>query len=63
MLTLPKDAVSGQKLRLIFVTNDSFDNDEIGAILSKFEGRFKEFATRETHDLIFKDGSFSFSIR
>jgi hypothetical protein len=53
-----KEAISGQKLRLVFITNGSFANDEMGSFLSKFEDRFEEFMAIGMHDLKFEKGKF-----
>lgn len=53
-----KEAISGQKLRLVFITNGSFANDEMGSFLSKFEDRFEEFAQKNNHPIHYKQEKF-----
>jgi len=53
-----KEVVSGQKLRLIFVTNDAFDNDEMGSFLIQFEDHIEEFSKKSQEALRFRMGRF-----
>lgn len=41
-----KEMVEGQKIRLVFVTNDAFENDEMGSFLMQFEDYLEEFAKK-----------------
>lgn len=53
-----KDAASGQKIRLIFVTNEAFENDEIGSFLVQFEDHLEEFVQKKAESLRFRIGRF-----
>lgn len=53
-----KDAASGQKLRLVFVTNEAFENDEMGSFMVQFEDRLKEFVKKSPEALRFMMGRF-----
>lgn len=51
-----KEAVSGQNIRLVFVTNDAFENDEMRSFLIQFADRLEEFVKKSTEPLRFKNG-------
>lgn len=53
-----KEVVSGQKLRFVFVTNDTFENNEMGSFLIQFEDNLQEFAKKSPEELRFKRGRF-----
>lgn len=50
-----KEAVSGQKIRLVFVTNDAFENDEMRFFLLKFEDRMGEFVMKSNKPIRYKN--------
>ncbi len=53
-----KDTTSSQKIRLVFVTNDAFENDELGSFLIQFEDHLEEFAQKSSEALRFRMGRF-----
>lgn len=53
-----KDAVSGQKIRFVFVSNDAFENDEMGSFMVQFEDHLEEFAKKSPEALKFRMGRF-----
>jgi hypothetical protein len=53
-----KEAASNQKIRLVFVTNDAFENDEMGSFLIQFEDHLEEFAKKSQEALRFRMGRF-----
>ena len=53
-----KDTTSGQKIRLVFVSNDAFENDEMGSFMVQFEDHLEEFAKKSMEALRFRMGRF-----
>jgi len=53
-----KDAASSQKIRLVLVTNDAFENDEMGSFMVQFEDHLEEFTKKSSEALRFRIGRF-----
>ena len=50
-----KEMVEGQKIRLVFVTNDAFENDEMGSFLIQFKDHLEEFTQKSTKAIRYRE--------
>jgi hypothetical protein len=53
-----KNEASGQKIRLVLVTNEAFEDDEMGSFLIQFEDNLEEYTKKSSETLRFKMGRF-----
>jgi len=53
------DSLSLKKLRLVFISNESFEDETVSAFLNKFEDFLETIAGKDPGDLLFKNGRLS----
>ncbi len=49
------DSISGQKLRLVFISNESFEDETIDSFIRKFEEKLKDYAIKSSLSIKYKN--------
>lgn len=49
------DSISGQKLRLVFISNESFEDGTVDSFLRKFEEKVGAYATKNSLAIKYKN--------
>lgn len=49
------DSISGQKLRLVFISNESFEDGTVDSFLRKFEEKLEDYALKNSLAIKYKN--------